>query len=246
MNLNLEGRNALVTGGTRGIGRAVVRTLAAAGMNVTACYRGDEEAAAELARELKELGGDHSVFRADVADPEDVERLMAHCRDRGGLHVVVNNAGVIGDRPLVSLTPDEWHRVLDGDLTSVYLVIRAAVTMAVLADGGSVVTVGSAAALRGLPGRAHYTAAKSGLVGLSRTLAKELGSRGIRVNLVAPGIIDTDDPPQAPSERQRRLSALAALGRLGRPEEVADVVLFLAGDLSRYVTGETITVDGGF
>ncbi|WP_250562623.1 SDR family NAD(P)-dependent oxidoreductase [Sphaerisporangium fuscum] len=245
VNLDLSGKNALVTGGTRGIGRAVVRALAQAGANVTTCYRSDEEAAADLARELKEIGGDHAVVRADVSRPEDVDDLVAACRARqGGLDVLVNNAGVIGHQPLERMSLDEWHRVVTNDLTGVYLVLRG--TLDLLGDGASVVTVGSAAALRGLPGRAHYTAAKSGLIGLSRTLAKELGPRGIRVNVVAPGVIDTDDPPGQVSEQQRRLTSVIALGRLGRPEEVAGVVLFLASDLARYVTGETVTVDGGF
>ncbi|MFC4587947.1 SDR family NAD(P)-dependent oxidoreductase [Sphaerisporangium corydalis] len=244
MSIDLTGKNALVTGGTRGIGRAVAHTLARAGASVTACYRSDEEAAAVLARELKEIGGDHTVVRADVSSPEDVAQLMEHCHARGGLDVVVNNAGVIGDQTLEELTLDEWHRVVTNDLTAVYLVVRGA--LGLLTEGASVVTIGSAAALRGLPGRSHYTAAKSGLIGFSRTLAKELGPKGIRVNVVAPGVIDTDEPPGQPSEQQRRLGSLIALRRLGRPDEVADVVLFLASDLARYVTGETVTVDGGF
>ncbi|WP_433254621.1 SDR family NAD(P)-dependent oxidoreductase [Streptosporangium sp. CA-135522] len=245
MNLGLEGKTALVTGGTRGIGRAIAIALAAAGMRVMVCYRSDDEAAAELLRELKAGGGDHAAVRADVSRPEDVDHLLAQCRERlGGLDVLVNNAAVIGDQPLEGLSIDEWHRVVTNDLTSVYLVVRGALSL--LRDGASIVTIGSAAALKGLPGRAHYTAAKSGLIGFNRTLCKELGPRGIRANLVAPGIIDTDEPPQPPSGQHGRLAKLTALGRLGRPDEVADVVLFLAGDMSRYVTGETITVDGGF
>lgn len=246
--LQLTDRNVLVTGGTRGIGRAIVLTLARAGANVLTCHRQENEAASSLVRELKEIPGDHHVVRADVGDPAQVRRLLEVARERyGSLDAVVNNAGVISHIPFEKLPEDEWHRVLDTHLTAAYLVTQQALPL--LGEGASVVNIGSRVATVGLPQRAHYTAAKAGLIGLTRSLCKELGGRGIRVNMVDPGVIETEAAAELPPEQyealQARYRALTSLGRLGAPDEVADVVLFLAGDLSRYVTGTALAVDGG-
>lgn len=242
MELRLAGKKAIVTGGTRGIGRAVVLGLARAGADVITCHRQEGEAADQLARELKELGGDHHVIKADIGRPKDVERLAEECRSRfGSLDVVVNNAGVISHVPFAELPLEEWQRVLDTNLTGTAFVVGR--TLPLLAAGASVVNVGSRAATVGVPLRAHYTAAKAGLIGLTRSLAKELGPRGIRVNLVAPGPVETES--EIPAPVRERYESLIALGRLGVSEEIANVVLFLASDLSSFVSGETIHVDGG-
>lgn len=246
--IQLSGVNALVTGGTRGIGRSVVLGLARAGANVITCYGKDVEAAADLERELKDIGGTHAVLQADVGSPEQVAQLAAECRTRlGGLQIVVHNAGVISHVPFQTLTGQEWGRVLDTNLTAAYHLTRE--TLPLLSEGSSIVFVGSKAAMVGIPLRAHYTAAKAGLVGLARSLAKELGPRGIRVNVVAPGIIDTVDPDSAPDEaldqRLEEYRRRSPLGRLGRPEDVANVVIFLSSGLAAYITGETVNVDGG-
>ena len=244
MSIRLEGKNALVTGGSRGVGRGIVLALAQAGANVLTCYRQDAEAAQSLARELKETPGQHHVMQADVTQPDEVTELIGECRDRlGSLHVVVNNAGTISHVPFAELTLAEWHRVIDTNLTAAAQVIQQALPL--LADGSSVIGIGSRVATVGIPLRAHYTAAKAGLIGLSRSLAKELGPRGIRVNVIAPGVIDTEEAKQLPAERREHYTRLAALGRLGRPDEVGAAVLFLASDESSYITGETLHVDGG-
>ncbi|TDC08172.1 SDR family oxidoreductase [Nonomuraea longispora] len=242
MELRLAGKKAIVTGGTRGIGRAIVLGLARAGADVITCHRQEGEAAEQLAMELKELGGDHHVIRADVGRPEEVERLVEECRSRyGALDVIVNNAGAISHIPFEELTAEEWRRVVDTNLTGAAFVVGKALPL--LGQGASIVNVGSRVATVGVPLRAHYTAAKSGLIGLTRSLAKELGPQGIRVNVVAPGPVDTGmDIPAPVRERYRNL---IALGRLGASEEIANVVLFLADDLSSFVSGETIHVDGG-
>ncbi|MFG1706580.1 SDR family NAD(P)-dependent oxidoreductase [Nonomuraea sp. M3C6] len=242
MELRLAGKKAIVTGGTRGIGRAIVLALAQAGADVITCYRQEGEAADQLARELKELGDQHHVIKADVGKPEEIERLVEECRSRfGSLDVVVNNAGAISHIPFAELTVEEWRQVLDTNLTGAAFVVGKALPL--LGEGASIINVGSRVATVGVPLRAHYTAAKAGLIGLTRSLAKELGPKGIRVNVVAPGPVETEMDIPAPV--RERYQNLIALGRLGTSEEIANVVLFLASDLSSFVCGETIHVDGG-
>jgi 3-oxoacyl-[acyl-carrier protein] reductase len=248
MQLQLSGKNAVVTGGTRGIGRGIVLALARSGANVLTCYRQEGEAVESLARELKDIGGDHHLIQADVSVTEDVERLVEEAKTRfGTVQILVNNAGVISHVPFGELPLEEWQRVLHTNLTASFLVIQKALPL--LQGGASVINIGSRAAAVGIPMRAHYTASKAGMIGLTRSLCKELGRQGVRVNLVAPGIINTDDTDTlSEAEREhykQRYANLMALGRFGKPEEVAGVVLFLASDLSAYVTGETIHVDGG-
>jgi 3-oxoacyl-[acyl-carrier protein] reductase len=240
--IDLSGRKALVTGGTRGIGREITLGLARAGADVLACYRTGGEHVDRLARELKEVPGDHHVVRADISDTADVRALADECRTRfGRLDIVVNNAGVISHEPFERLAVEEWRRVLDTNLTGAYLVAQAALPL--LGPGSSIVNIGSRVATVGIPLRAHYTAAKAGMIGLTRSLCKELGGEGIRVNLVAPGVIATETELSA--EVRAKYEGMTALRRLGQPADIAAVVCFLASDLAGYVTGETIHVDGG-
>jgi 3-oxoacyl-[acyl-carrier protein] reductase len=242
MDLELAGRKALVTGGTRGIGREIVRCFAAAGMDVVTCYRRGGEAVEALARELKETGGEQHLVPADVTSEADVARLLDECRLRfGRLDVVVNNAGAISHVPFAELTLDEWRRIVDADLTSAFLVTQRALPL--LSPGASVVTIGSRVATVGLAQRAHYTAAKAGLIGLTRSLAKEYGHTGLRFNLVAPGPVQTEAP--TPAEVLQRYRAMIPLGRLGHGQEIASVVAFLASPRAGFVTGEIVNVDGG-
>ncbi|HZN19502.1 MAG TPA: SDR family oxidoreductase [Micromonosporaceae bacterium] len=247
MDLGLRGRKALVTGGTRGIGRATVLALARAGVDVVTCYLRESEPAESLRRELTELGGNHQVMRADLADAEQVQALLDEVRDRfGRLDVVVNNASAQNQLPFEELTPQEWRRMVDTNLTAVVLVVQRALPL--LGEGASVISLGTKAVELGVPMRAHYTATKGGLAALNRSLAKEYGRRGIRFNILALGIIATDVlgrlPPEQSAALRTRFAQITALGRVGEPEEVAGAVLWLASDLSRYVTGATIAVDG--
>lgn len=248
MDLGLNHKKVLVTGGTRGLGRGIALGLARAGADVLTCYRQEGEAVASLVRELKQTPGDHHVIRADLVEPAEIEQLLKECRSRfGGLDGVVNNAGVISHIPYEQLELAEWRRVLDTNLTAAHLVIQGAIPL--FGGSASVVNIGSRAAAVGVPLRAHYTAAKAALVGLSRSLAKELGPRGIRVNVIAPGVIETEAMDAMPAEAREKMRALyaakTALGRLGHVDEIASAVAFLISDLSRYVTGETLNVDGG-
>ncbi|TYB39280.1 SDR family oxidoreductase [Micromonospora sp. AP08] len=248
MEFGLQGKKILVTGGSRGIGRGIVLAAARAGADVVTCYRQEGAAVDSLALALKETGGDHHVVRADLGVTAEVDRLADECAQRfGHLDGVINSAGVISHIPFEQLAVDEWHRVLDTNLTAVYRLVQR--TLPLLGEGSSVVNVGSRGAAAGIPLRAHYTATKAALIGLTRSLAKELGGRGIRVNVLAPGVIETEAMDAMPPERAQGLRDMyagkTALGRLGTVEEVAAVALFLVSDLSSYVTGETINVDGG-
>lgn len=244
MELGLAGKRVLVTGGTRGIGRETVLAFARAGARVVTCNRSPGEAADSLARELKDLGDSHRVVQADATDPAGAAALADACAEAlGGLDVVVNNVGVDGRSALDELTTDEWHRVIDANVTSCFLVTQA--TLGVLADGGAVINIGSAVGLRGRPHSAHYGASKEAIIGLSRSLAKELGRRGIRVNTVVPGVIETEPDAGLPSEVADIIRGMTALGRLGSCADVAAAVLFLASDAARYISGASINVDGG-
>lgn len=248
MDLGLRGKKALVTGGTRGVGRGIVRALAQAGVDVLTCYRQESEAVTSLENELKETGGVHHVVRADVADPADVTNLVEHARSHyGHLDLVVNNAGAISHIPYEDLPLEEWRRIVDTNLTGSHLVIQTALPL--LGAGSSVISIGSKAVDAGIPLRSHYTATKAALAGLNRSLAKEFGGRGIRFNIVALGVVETENLYALPEDQQKlmieRYSAKTALGRLGTPDEVAGAVLWLTSDLARYVTGATISVDGG-
>ncbi|MHA6763606.1 SDR family NAD(P)-dependent oxidoreductase [Streptacidiphilus sp. PAMC 29251] len=248
MDLGLNGKKALVTGGTRGVGRGIVLALARAGVDVVTCYRQHSDAVVSLELELKEIGGDHHVVQADLAHPVQVATLLERTAEfYDHLDLVVNNAGAISHIPYAQLPLDEWQRIIGTNLTAAHLVIQYSLPL--LRPGSSVVSIGSKSAEVGIPMRAHYTATKSALVGLTRSIAKELGAQNIRINVVALGVIETEALHAMPAEQQtvmvERYSNKTALGRLGLPDEVAGAILWLASDLSRYVTGATIAVDGG-
>jgi NAD(P)-dependent dehydrogenase (short-subunit alcohol dehydrogenase family) len=244
MDLALGGKRALVTGGGRGIGRAIAVALAGQGVSVAVCYARDVAAGEELQEELAQFGNGSYTTQADVADEQSVAALVDGARERlGGLDVLVNNAGVVSHRTLEDLDREEWQRVMDTNLTGMYMVTRAALPL--MKPGASIINISSAVAMVGMAARAHYTASKAGALGLTRSLCKELGPRDIRVNAIAPGIIRTDQVSHLTDAQKERFAAYAALNRLGEPADVGDVALFLASDLSRFVSGVTINVDGG-
>jgi NAD(P)-dependent dehydrogenase (short-subunit alcohol dehydrogenase family) len=244
MDLGLSGKRVLLTGGSRGIGRAIVLGLAQAGASVAACYNRESKDVERLRGELGEIGGASYLAQADVSDHTSVERFVSHASEAfGGLDSLVNNAGIVSHKPIDELELDEWRRVIDTNLTAVYLVTKAA--LPAMGEGASIVNITSAVAMRGMPARTHYISSKAGLIGFTRALCKEIGPEGIRVNAVAPGIIETDQTAGLDEKGRARYSQLAALNRLGRPEEIADLVLYLTSDRSSFVSGQTINVDGG-
>lgn len=240
----LSGRRVLVTGGTKGIGRATTLGFARAGAGVVATYRSDGANADELDAELAALGGKYRLVRSDVTVPADVDDVVQICRETlGGLDVVVNNVGIDGHEPAATLSLDSWRHMLDTNLSGAHLVTQGC--LGLLTAGASVINVSASVAQRGLAGKAHYTAAKAGLHGLTRSLAKEFGESGIRFNTIAPGLIETEPDAGLPAPVAERFRRLVPLGRLGTPEDVANVVLFLATDQAAYVHGALIAVDGG-
>jgi 3-oxoacyl-[acyl-carrier protein] reductase len=244
VDLGLSGKRAIVTGGSRGIGRAIVLGLARGGASLAACYNRESEDVERLRGELEEIGGDRYLAQADVADPASADGFVGEAVERfGGLDIVINNAGVVSHKMIEDLDLDEWRRVLDVNLTAIYLVTKAA--LPAMGEGGSIVNITSAVAMRGMPARTHYISSKAGLIGFTRALCKEVGPRGIRVNALAPGIIETDQTAGLDAAGRARYSALAALNRLGDPEEIATVALFLASDLASFVSGVTLNADGG-
>jgi glucose 1-dehydrogenase/3-oxoacyl-[acyl-carrier protein] reductase len=244
MFTDLAGKRALVTGGTRGIGRAVALGLARAGAHVVVSHQRESEAAESLRRELKETAGNHLVMIADAADPAALAELLEATGEHlGGLDIVVNNVGTINHVPYDQLSFEDWNQVLTTNLTATHLVTQGALPL--LGSSGSVINVGSGAGVVGVPLRAHYTAAKTGLIGLTRSLSKELGVKGIRVNLVTPGVTETDHATGMPDTVRAMYTNRIPLGRLGNAEEIANVVLFLASDVSSYVNGANFAADGG-
>jgi 3-oxoacyl-[acyl-carrier protein] reductase len=222
----------------------MVLGLAQDGASVAACYNRESDDVKRLRGELEEIGGDSYLAQADVSDPGSAETFVNDARDRfGGIDILINNAGVVSHQMIEDLDLDEWHRVIDTNLTAVFLITKAA--LPAMEDGGSIVNITSAVAMRGMPARTHYISSKAGLIGFTRALSKEVGRNGIRVNALAPGIIETDQTAGLDEAGRARYSGLAALNRLGQSEEIAAVALFLASDLASFVSGVTLNVDGG-
>ena len=239
-------RVALVTGASRGIGRAAAVALARGGATVACGYRHDEAGAKETVGTIEEAGGAAAAFAGDVADEDQVAELVAEVeRWAGPPLILVACAGTNRDGLAVRFPPEEFRRIVDVNLTGAFLCARAALPAMLKARWGRIVMVSSAAGLRGNAGQAAYSASKSGVIGLTRTLAREYGGRGITANAVCPGFIETDMTSPLPEPARARLTENIPAGRTGTPEEAAAAIRFLAGEEASYVNGAVLTVDGG-
>jgi 3-oxoacyl-[acyl-carrier protein] reductase len=244
---DFTGKVALVTGASRGIGRAIAVTLAKGGAAVALNYAGNEAAAAEALALVTQAGAPKAkLLKFDVADPAAcaaaVEAVVA---ELGGLHVLVNNAGIALDQLVMRIKDEDWNRQLQVNLTGAFNLIRAATRPMMKQRGGAIVNLTSVVGEMGNAGQAAYAATKAGLVGLTKSVARELASRNVRVNAVAPGYIDTDMTAGLPEAAKAKMRELIPLARLGAAQDVANAVAFLASDAASYVTGETLRVNGG-
>ncbi len=244
--MDLSDRVAIVTGGGRGIGRAIALKLAEAGASIIVNDIGDMAPAGEVAGEIMRLGRDSLAVPADVSQPADVASLVDTTVDKyGKVDILVNNAGITRDQLIVRMSDDDWDKVLEVNLKSVFLCSKAVLRYMMRQRWGRIVNISSIVGLIGNPGQANYSSSKAGIIGLTRTIAKEVASRGITCNAIAPGFIDTPMTQQLPEERRQELMNQVPLGFLGTPRDVAEAVAFLASEEARYITGQVLTVDGG-
>lgn len=242
----LKGRVALVTGGSRGIGRAISVALARAGAFVVVNYRGNEAAAHETLEEIRKAGGDGAILGFDVADPAAVDEAVQGIVERhGSLDILVNNAGLAIDQLLMRVKPEEIDKTFATNVAGAIYCAKAAIRPMMRKKHGRIIQISSVVAESGNPGQVVYSASKAALIGMTKTLAREYASRGITVNTVTPGFIETDMTANLPEAARQGILAQTPVGRIGRPEEVAAAVLFLASDEASYVTGQTLGVNGG-
>ena len=237
---------ALVTGGSRGIGRAVALRLGSDGHSVAVNYTANASAAAEVVETITAAGGAAIAVQADVGNTDAVAAMFDEIEERlGRVGILVNNAGITRDDLLMRMAPDAWDDVIQTNLRSVYLCTRAAMRGMLRLKWGRIISMSSVSGISGNPGQANYAASKAAIIGFSKSVAREIGSRNITVNVVAPGFIETDMTEQLGDEVAEQVIARVALGRLGKPEEIAAAVGYLASDDAAYVTGQTLVVDGG-
>ncbi|MEM9213458.1 MAG: 3-oxoacyl-[acyl-carrier-protein] reductase [Cyanobacteria bacterium P01_F01_bin.150] len=243
-SLSLEGKVAVITGASRGIGRTTALTMAAEGARVVVNYARSSQAAEEVVAEIEKMGAEAIALQADVSQSDQVDAFFKAILEKWGrVDVLVNNAGITRDTLLMRMKQDDWQAVLDLNLTGVFLCIKAVTKTMLKQRSGRIINVASVSGLMGNPGQANYSAAKAGVIGLTKTVAKEMASRGITVNAVAPGFIATDMTDDLNADD---ILKYIPLGRFGRVEEVAGLIRFLAADpASAYITGQTMNVDGG-
>jgi 3-oxoacyl-[acyl-carrier protein] reductase len=242
--LDLAGKTAIVTGASRGIGRAIAHTLAARGAVVVAAARSDN--AASTVAEIREAGWQAEVGSVDVTDAASVDALIAGVLERHGrIDILVNNAGITHDQLMLRMKRDDWDQVLSTNLTAAFTCVQAVLKPMIKQRAGRIISIGSVVGQMGNAGQVNYAASKAGLIGLSKALAREVASRNITVNIVAPGLVDTDMTKAITEKAQADWASAIPLGRLGTAEEVAAAVCFLASDEAAYITGQVLAVNGG-
>ncbi len=244
--MRLEGKVALVTGASRGIGREIALELAREGASVAVNYAGSEAKALEVVDEIKAMGQDAFAIQADVSNSESVNDMVKETIERfGKLDILVNNAGITKDNLLMRMKESEWDDVININLKGVFLCTKAVTRQMMKQRSGRIINISSIVGVSGNPGQANYVAAKSGVIGLTKTTAKELSSRGITVNAVAPGFITTDMTDKLNEDVKTEMLKQIPLARFGEPKDIARTVVFLASEDSAYMTGQTLQIDGG-
>ncbi|KGR87576.1 3-oxoacyl-[acyl-carrier-protein] reductase [Lysinibacillus odysseyi] len=242
----LTGKTAVVTGGSRGIGRAICIELAKQGANIVVNFSGSEAKAAEVVKEIEALGPKAVAIQANVADSTAVESLMKQALEAfGTIDILVNNAGITRDNLLMRMKEQEWDDVIDTNLKGVFLCTKAVTRQMMKQRAGRIINISSIVGVAGNPGQANYVAAKAGVIGLTKTTAQELASRNILVNAIAPGFITTEMTDALPEEIKETMLKQIPLAKLGQPEDIAKAVVFLASDSANYITGQTLHIDGG-
>jgi 3-oxoacyl-[acyl-carrier protein] reductase len=246
MNIDLSGRVALVTRSTRGIGRAIAETLAGCGASVAVVGRDRDRAAAAAEEIARDLGTTARGFACDVSDAAQAAGVVeAVEKELGACDILVNNAGLTRDNLLIRLKDDDWNAVIAANLGGAFATIRAASRGMMKRRWGRIVNIASVVGLTGNKGQANYAASKAGLIGLTKSVAKELASRNVLANVVAPGLIETDMTAAMPEEARKQMAAAIPLERVGKPSDIAGVVAFLASEHAGYITGQVLVVDGG-
>ena len=244
--MGLTGKTGVVTGGSRGIGRAICIELAKQGANVVVNYSGSEDKAKQVVSEIEELGVKAIAIQANVADSAAVDAMMKQTIEVfGTLDILVNNAGITRDNLLMRMKEQEWDDVVDTNLKGVFLCTKAVTRQMMKQRAGRIINISSIVGVAGNPGQANYVAAKAGVIGLTKTCAQELASRNILVNAIAPGFITTEMTDSLPEELKEAMLKQIPLAKLGQPEDVAKAVVFFASDNANYITGQTLHIDGG-
>ena len=243
---DLKDKVVLITGASRGIGRAMAVAFAKAGSKVIINYASSDEKAQEVLQEITAFGGQAELFKASVAEKEQVKEMMLFVKKNyGRLDVLVNNAGISADNFMAMMTDEQWHKVIGTNLDGLFYCCRTFIKMMMAKKSGVIINLTSLSGLAGQAGQTNYSASKGGIISFTKALAQEVAKYGIRVNAIAPGLIETDMTEKMPADILDYHRSLIPLGRLGKPEEVANVALFLASDWSSYITGEVLNISGG-
>ena len=242
----LQGKSAIITGGVRGIGKAIAAEFCKNGADVLLCYRSNDEQAQNTVSELSEYGTRVELLKGDVADPQTAKEAIAKAKDLfGKIDILVNNAGITRDKLLMRMSAEDFTDVISANLNGSFYFLSEASKVMVKQRSGRIINLSSVAGVKGNPAQVNYSSSKAGVIGMTMSAAKELGRRGITVNAIAPGFIDTDMTAVMTDDQKAKIAEAISLGRAGKPEDIAKTALFLASDSASYITGQTICVDGG-